>query len=372
MRTVRRMLYRDIASSVSFVALAFLSLTFFIDFVDELQKVGRSGYSLWTAIVGSLMELPGNLYELLPIAVLIGTIYSMARLAQSSEFTILRTGGLSPLRALRLLALLALLFSALTFALGDYVVPFTERQNALLKATLAGGRKLGATGAWLKDRQVTEQGERNYAVNVSGIDGRATLVGVRIFEFDAEGRHLSRIVAGEARVGADGVWTLSDAELTRWPAGSADAASADQVQHQTLPTLRWPSTLSAGVVSAAVLPLKTMSTVELWRYSQHLSDQEQAAQRYQIQFWKKALYPLACLVLTALALPFAYLHARAGGISIKVFGGIMLGICFVLLNNVAGHIGLLNGWTPWLVAAAPSAVFMLLSLAAFGWLVRYR
>ena len=93
------------------------------------------------------------------------------------------------------------------------------------------------------------------------------------------------------------------------------------------------------MVSAAVLPLKTMSTVELWRYSQHLSDQEQAAQRHEIQFWKKALYPLACLVMVALALPFAYLHARAGGISLKVFGGIMLGISFVLLNNVAGHIG---------------------------------
>ena len=371
MRTVRRMLYRDIAASVTFVALAFLSLTFFIDFVDELQKIGRPGYTLRTAIVGSLMELPGNLYELMPIAVLIGTIYSMARLAQSSEFTILRTGGLSPLRALRLLALMALLFSAVTFALGDYIVPFTERQTALLKVTLAGGRKLGSTGAWLKDRQLTAEGERNYAVNVTAIDGRATLQGIRIFEFDDDGRHVSRITARQARVGTDGTWTLADAEVTTWPS-SIDEHAGDRVQHQSLPTLRWASTLSAGVVSAAVLPLKTMSTTELWRYSQHLSDQEQAAQRYQIQFWKKALYPLACLVLTALALPFAYLHARAGGISIKVFGGIMLGICFVLLNNVAGHIGLLNGWTPWLVAAAPSAVFMLLSLAAFGWLVRYR
>ena len=299
---------------------------------------------------------------------LIGTIYSMARLAQSSEFTILRTGGLSPLRALRLLVVLALLFSAVTFALGDSVVPFTERQNALLKVSLAGGRKLGATGAWLKDRQQTEQGERNYAVNVAGIDGRATLRGVRIFEFDAEGRHVSRIHAREARVGADSVWTLTDAEVTTWP----QDAARDQVQRQSLPTMRWHSALSAGVVSAAVLPLKTMSTVELWRYSQHLSGQEQSAQRYQIQFWKKALYPLACLVLTALALPFAYLHARAGGISIKVFGGIMIGISFVLINNVAGHIGLLRGWTPWIVAATPSVLFLLLSLAAFGWLVRYR
>jgi lipopolysaccharide export system permease protein len=370
MKTVRRMLYRDIVSSVSFVALAFLSLSFFIDFVDELQKIGRPGFTLGAAVGGALLELPGNLYELLPIAVLIGTIYSMARLAQTSEFTILRTGGLSPLRALRLLALLGLVFSALTFAIGDFVVPFTERQTVLLKAALSGGRKIGPTGAWLKERRSTDAGERSYSVNVAGIDGRGMLEGIRIFEFDGDGRHLSRIVARQGRVGADSTWTLTDVERTTWPAGNSGAQ--DSVQRQTLSTLDWPSTLTAGVVSAAVLPLKTMSTVELWRYSVHLSDQEQAAQRYEIQFWKKALYPLACIVLTALSLPFAYLHARSGGISLKVFGGIMLGISFVLLNNVAGHIGLLRGWTPWLVAAMPSTVFMLLSLAAFGWLVRYR
>ncbi len=370
MKTVRRMLYRDIGASVAFVALAFLSLSFFIDFVDEIQRIGRSGFTLWAAIFSVMLEMPGNLYELMPIAVLIGTIYSLARLAQSSEFTILRTGGLSPGRALRLLTVLALIFSAITFAIGEYVVPLTETQTVLMKAASAGGRKLGRTGAWLKERRVTEQGERSFSVNVAGIDGKGNLDGIRIFEFDANGRHLSRTSARHGRVGADNVWTLEEVELVRWPAG--EGVASDAVVRQTLPQLKWASTLSAGVVSAAVLPLKTMSTVELWRYSDHLSDQEQASQRYQIQFWKKTLYPLACVVLTALALPFAYLHARAGGISLKVFGGIMLGISFVLLNNVSGHIGMLRGWTPWLVAALPSALFTLLSLAAFGWLVRYR
>jgi lipopolysaccharide export system permease protein len=76
--------------------------------------------------------------------------------------------------------------------------------------------------------------------------------------------------------------------------------------------------------------------------------------------------------MAALALPFAYLHARAGGVSLKVFGGVMLGISFVLANHLAGHLGLLRDWTPWIAAASPSIVYLLLSLAAFGWLVRYR
>ncbi len=371
MRTVRGMLYRDIGSSVAFVALAFLSLSYFIDFVNELQKLDRPGYTLLRAVVSAATELPGNLYELMPIAVLIGSIYALSRLAQTSEFTILRTGGLSPARALRLLTVLALFFSAFTFAIGEYVVPFSERQMVLMRADFAGGRKIGGTGAWLKERRMTDSGERHYSVNVRGIDGKGNLEGIRIFEFDADGRHLSRIAARYGVVGTDRTWTLSDADVTTWPTGTGDDIK-DTVAHSVESSLRWPSTLSAGVVSAAVLPLNTMSTAELWRYSRHLSDQEQASQRYQIQFWKKALYPLACIVLTALALPFAYLHARAGGISLKVFGGIMLGIGFVLLNNVAGHIGMLRGWTPWIVAAMPSLFFLMISLAAFAWLVRYR
>ncbi len=370
MKTVRRLLYGDIAASVTFVALAFLSLFFFIDFVDELDNAGTRGRGAWYAVQASLLELPGHFYELFPIAVLIGTIYSLSRMAQSSEFTILRTGGLGPGRALGLLAVLGAVFGVLTWAVGDYAAPASERQVVLLKARASGGLQIGGAGAWLKERRSTPAGERSYSVNVTGATASGALAGIRIFEFDADGRLVSRTQAKEGRVAKDGTWTLADAEVTRWPA--ARSPGTPQVQVSREATLAWPSTLGADVVAAAVLPLSTMTTAELWRYSEHLSDQDQAGERYEIRFWKKALYPLACLVMMALALPFAYLHARAGSVSFKVFGGIMLGISFVLLNNLAGHIGVLRGWTPWVVAATPSFIYLLLSLAAFAWLVRYR
>jgi lipopolysaccharide export system permease protein len=370
MKTVRRLLYRDITASVMFVVLAFLSLFFFIDFVDELDGVGRGGRTALNAALSAALALPGHFYELFPIAVLIGTIYTLARLAQSSEFTILRTAGLGPGRALGLLAALGVAFGVLTFVVGDFVVPASEREVVLVKARSSGGIHLDRAGAWLKERRSTPEGERSYSVNVAGASAGGVLVGIRIFEFDSDGRLLSRIGAREGRVAEDGTWTLADAEVAHWPLARSADSQGVAVSHET--RLQWPSTLTAAVVAAAVLPLDTMTTAELWRYSAHLSDQEQAVQSHEIRFWKKALYPLACLVMVALALPFAYLHARAGSISYKVFGGIMLGISFVLLNNLAGHIGLLRGWTPWIAAAAPSLVYLLLSMAAFAWLVRYR
>lgn len=375
MRTVRRLLYKDIAGSVVLVALAFLSLFFFFDFVDELERMARIGAGSGKAALLAVMELPGHFYDLFPIAVLIGAIVALARLAQSSEFTILRTGGLGPARALTLLAGLAAVFAVLTFVVGDYVAPQFERSGDDMRARFSHDASPAKRGAWLKDHLRIDGRERSYSVKVGRVGTGGELEDVRIYEFDAEGRLMSRTEADNVDVDAQGLWHLRTVKRTVWNAGAATASGSVGevvVSEQKLDKLDWQSSLHAGVIAAAVLPAMSMSTLELYRYTAHLSAQEQSAQAHNIQFWRKAFYPFACFVMVALALPFAYLHGRAGGISIKVFGGIMLGISFMLLNNVAGHLGLLKNWTPWVVAATPSLLYMGLSMAAFTWLVRYR
>lgn len=373
MRTVRHLLYRDIFWSVFFVTVAFMALFFFIDFVDEVSRVGRNGYTLPAASLASLLEQPGHVYELFPIAVLIGTIYSMARLAQSSEFTILRTAGLGPWRALSLLATIGLLFGALTFGLGEYVTPHSEQAAAFLKARFGMGLAIGRTGAWLKEHRQDPDGQRSVTVNVRGVGRQGELTGVRIYEMDDSGRLVRSISADHAVVARSGgvhEWLLQGTTETIWytrsPGGEPRVAETQAAQ------MAWPTQLDASVAAAAVLPIQSMGAVDLWRYSTHLAEQEQSSQVYRIQFWKRVLYPFACLVMVALALPFAYLHARAGGVSVKVFGGVMLGISFVLLNNVVGHLGMLHDWTPWVAASVPSVVYLLLSMSTFAWLVRYR
>jgi lipopolysaccharide export system permease protein len=395
MRTVRRLLYREILGACVFVMLAFLGLFFFIDFVAELEQLGKGGV-LWQVFAACLLQMPGHIYELAPIALLIGAIYALARLAQSSEFTILRTGGLGPRRALLLLTLLGLGFAVFTFVVGDWVAPWSERQASLIKASRReGGLAVDPNGAWLRASQTGDNGqERRYTVNIGRAHSDGELERVRIYEFGSKGELVERRSARSATILADGSWRLDDVDITRWtaiaasppapatasaPASAAGGAASatDAYKLQLAPdshvgSMLWPGGLKREVVAAAVLPLSTMSTYALYTYMSHLSEHEQAAQRYEIQFWRKALYPFACLVMLGLALPFAYMHGRSGGVNVKVFGGILLGISFVLLNNVSGHLGLLRNWTPWIAAGAPSVAYLLLSFAAFSWLVRYR
>jgi lipopolysaccharide export system permease protein len=357
--------YREVLGAVTFVTFGFLALFFFFDFVDELPNVGKGAtpYRLTQALVYICLQIPNHLYELLPITVLIGTIFVMARFAQSSEYTILRTSGLGPGRALRTLMTLGVVFTVITFVAGDYLAPAADRAGQLLRAKYQGRISIGQTGAWLKERQA----QHTYNVNVGALSPEGEMQSVRIFEADERGYLVSIVQAATGTFDPEG-WVLRDAERTRFDVGG----QAARVERTREAQVRWTTSITPEMVSVALLKPDRMSTLDLFEYIRHLEQNGQTSQRYEIEFWKKVFYPLSCLVMVVLALPFAYLHFRSGGITTYVFGGVLIGISFFLLNNVFGYMGNLRNWWPWLTAAAPGLLYTLLSLGAFSWLVLRR
>jgi lipopolysaccharide export system permease protein len=285
----------------------------------------------------------------------------MSRFAQSSEFTILRTSGLGPWRALRTLLALGMGFVFFTFAVGDYMAPLADRTAQLLKSKFQGNLTVGKTGAWLKERQAYG----NYSVNVGALDAEGNMKDVRIFEFDNQGALISLTQSQTARFGVHDDWLLDKVDRTEF----TTEAQAKRVDRISTESFRWPTQVTAEMVAAAVLKPERMGTIDLFQYIRHLNANGQSSQKYEVQFWKKVFYPLGALVMVVLALPFGYLHFRSGNISTYVFGGVMAGISFILLNNVLSDLGTLQGWQPWLTAALPGLIYSCISLSAFSWLV---
>jgi lipopolysaccharide export system permease protein len=365
MKTVRRLLHGEIVRAVTFVVVGFLALFLFFDLVEELQNLSRQanqGYQIQNALLYTALKIPGHIYELLPISVLIGSIFVTARLAQSSEFTILRTGGLGPLKALGTLMQLGSVFVLLTFVMGDYAAPWADRQGMLIKARFEGDGVVGQSGAWLKERQ----GQRHFAVNVRRFDGISQMENVRIHEFTEEGQLLA-ITTAPLAVLAQEAWQLSNAQQKSLSPANPSAPLVMQNKHH--PSWLWQTKISADMISSAVLSPERMRTWELFKYMRHLSVNNQNAQRYEIAFWRKVFYPLSCFVMLFMALPFAYLHFRSSQIAGHVFGGVLLGISFSMLNNLLGFVGNLQNWQPWLTSAAPALIYSLMSLLGFWWMV---
>jgi lipopolysaccharide export system permease protein len=184
---------------------------------------------------------------------------------------------------------------------------------------------------------------------------------------------LEILEAEQARFVPPQSWQLLNAGQTLFePMRVADAAFALSARRTTLAELAWVSDLNPDILGVLMVVPERMSAWNLARYVQHLRDNQQRADRYEIALWKKLVYPIAVIVMMALALPFAYLQVRAGGIGYKVFAGIMMGVAFHFLNGLFSHLGLLNTWPAWLAASVPSLAAVALALGMLAWVDRAR
>ncbi len=353
LRTLERYLAREIYWATALVLLAFLALFAFFDLIHELEDLGKGGYQLQHMLAFVTLTVPGRVYELFPIAVLIGTLVALTVLARHSEITVLRASGLSTGRLLGILLKLGSVFAILTFLIGEFVAPPAERaaQQLRLRAMSTVIAQEFRSGLWVKDELAF--------VNVHHVSPDARLHGVRIFEFDKQYQLRS---ISEAKVGEflpSGVWRLSKVVQTLF--------EGDSARVQTLPEADWKSGLNPEILSVLLVVPERMSLVNLYLYIRHLTDNQQKTERYEIALWKKLVYPLAALVMMGLALPFAYLQDRMGTVSIKVFAGVMLGIGFHMLNGLFSSLGVINSWTPFVAAITPSALFLLGTVGFLWW-----
>jgi lipopolysaccharide export system permease protein len=355
-RTLERYLARQIYAAVGFVLFGFLGLFAFFDLIRELADLGKVDYNLRQVFTFVLLSMPTHAYELFPVVVLIGTLYVMAHLASNSEYTVMRASGLSPRRAGLILAKVGIAFVVLTFVIGEWVAPWSEEQAQKVKIRAMSsmiGQDL-ESGLWFKD-------EGSF-INVREARQAKLLHGVKIFEFDADYRLRQTTAAQLAEYRGQGLWMLSEVVQTRFtPEGPRTARHAQW---------EWRSRVTPDMLDALLIRPERMSAFALHKYTQHLAGNRQKTERYEIAMWKKLFYPLATLVMMALALPFAYMQARAGMVGFKVFMGIMLGIFFHMLNSLFAHIGLLQNWPPFAAAAVPSAAFLAAGVAMMWWVER--
>ncbi|MDO8298298.1 LPS export ABC transporter permease LptG [Lacisediminimonas sp.] len=378
MKVLQRYLAREIIRSVIFVLVAFLSLFAFFDLMNELQSVGRGGYKLQHAFAYVVLGMPGYVYELMPIAALIGTIYVLSQMAARSEFTIMRVSGLSTVQAGRMLALVAVFFTGLTFLFGEVISPRASDMAERLKLELRGTAlsKQFRSGLWAKD-VVRENGISGRVMgsrflNVREVRFDGELLDLTIYEFDRDFRMTRAVTAARAQYAGANTWNLAEVAQTMFPVSGASLTMDElaAVKTQKFNTSTLVSEVTPDILAVLFADPDRMSAYDLAAYTRHLADNQQRTERYEIAYWKKLTYPFAVFVMMALALPFAYMQVRAGGVSLKIFAGIMLGVSFQLVNSLFGHIGLLNTWPPLATAVLPSLLFLLVAIGSLAWVER--
>ncbi len=354
MNTLGRYLLREILLATGLVFLALIVLFSFFDLLHELGQMQRHGdYGLTKVFLFVLLNVPGHVYESAPVAALIGSLFAMSRLVMNSEFNVMRASGFSSWKVAAYLGVLGLGFSLLALLNGELLAPWTEQaaQQIKLTATKSLVVQQFVSGLWAKDD--------NSFINAREVLPDATLKDIRIYRFDGQWHLLSASRSDSAKWLGNQQWQLTNTSESR--------ISAEGVGVSLEKSRNWHTVLSPDILAVLLVAPEKMATTTLYHYIQHLQANKQKSSRYEIALWSKLFLPLATPVMMLLALPFAFHSPRSGGISIRVFLGILAGLAFHLLNRLFGYIGLLNDWPPLLAALLPSLLFLGLALGAIRW-----
>lgn len=366
MKVITRHLNKEILSATLLLLVGLMLLFAFFDLVKQAGNIGNR-YSILTAIKLSILVLPTRAYQVLPIAVLLGAVYTLSRWARDSEFTVLRTSGLSPWLLARMLFLPGLIMVIFTYTLGEWLAPMTYQMHGNLQAQALNqtfSARGYSSGVWMKDiyRDKHDQVISVRFVNVSNfMPGKEIRTGAwRVFEFTPDQKRLVRIIHAQNGSFLDGRgWRLESVVVKSLP--NVDMQAQSMVQKAvtlSYPEMLLPSEMKPDVLGVLSIKPEYMSAHGLWMYIEHLKETHQTADRYSVTMWNKIFYPLAIFAMLALAMPFAYLNVRSGGMSLKIFSGLMIGIVFYALNNVFSFLGVINTWPPFVSAILPTLAML--------------
>jgi lipopolysaccharide export system permease protein len=324
-----------------------------LELVNQLHDVGRGRYRLIDALVYVLLTAPARLLQLMPVSMLLATLFALGSLASHNELTVMRATGVSALRIIGSVFKLLGPVVIVLFLAAQFVIPRAE-QLAQAERT----SRLAASSAPLRTgNSFWAAGDHTY-VNVRRFDHGNVPANVYVYVFGTNGRLTTLMHAGRADVRPDGTWLLTDVLRKRF---NDTGSETDQ-----LAALSWHSFLRPREVPLLILPPESMPPIELYQYVRDLERRQQPAARYARELWAKIAIPLAMAAMIIIAVPFLFGPLRAHGAGQRVMIGAMIGVVFSLLQQMTGYLGLLLHFDPALAATVPSLMVM----AAAFWPLR--
>jgi lipopolysaccharide export system permease protein len=355
MSVLDRYIVRTILGAVMLVMLVFLVLGALFVFIDQQSDVGTGHYTELAAFWYTLMNLPQLAYELLPITALVGSLLGLGSLARGSELIVIRATGVSVLRLAGIALLAGLLLVLFEVLLGEFLAPPLQQAAREHKAfSKLSNVSFGAGGgAWVRDGDLI--------LNVAGQSSERQFGSMQIFELTPEHRLLALGHANRAIAGSRGTWLLSNYTESRFADGTVATSPPGQRVLE--------SNVSASFLGLAVEDPKQLTGRALWRLITYFRNNALDTREYLFAFWSRIARTLAVVFSVLLAIPFVLGSLRSAGAGTRMLMGLLLGVCFFLLQRLIESGTIVFALNPVVLAWLPTT---LLALVTIGVLARAR
>ena len=330
-----KILDRYIAIAVArgtLVALFILvGLDIFFNVMAQLDNVGKGTYSMLKMLQFVALITPHGMYQMFPMAALMGSLMGMGTLAANSELIAMRASGLSIWRIIRSVLQVGVLMLVVAVLVGEMIAPVADRYGQQMRASSMNKvfTFLGSRGIWVRDG--------NLFINAIRIIADDKLADLTVYEFDEETRLKVTTTAAQAQY-RHGEWILQDVHQSEFVDGRVEVRHADQMARASL--------LTPDLLGIVVTKPEKMSVRDIDQFVNYLEENGLDTQQYRYAFWGR------------------FMTLRSVSTGQRIFIGVLVGFGFYLFSQISGQMGQVFGFNPLLVMIAPNVIFLLIGIRA--------
>jgi lipopolysaccharide export system permease protein len=349
MKLLDRYLARTVLVYTLLVMAVLMALMTLVTFIDQQDDIGKGSYDVSDAFLFTMLSLPQQAYELLPIATLIGAILGLGALARDSELTVVRAAGVSIVRIAASAAIAGVAIAALMWLLGEYFAPPADRYARQHKIFSKFSQvDIAGSSAWVRQGSSFLNVRQQAADNLFG--------GVFVYELDADRR--LRLVGHAETASQDpaGRWIMSNYAETQFDSRRVESRGSVSEELGTKFNVDF---LGLAVTKPLSLPLP-----DLYAYVRHLQANDLDSRAWEIAFWSRIARLVAAVVVCVFAVPFALGPLRSAGAGGRTVLGIMAGVLFMLLTQTLENSGRVYELNPLLVAWGPTLLLAVIAIIA--------
>ena len=339
MKILEQYIGRTVAMSVITVIIVISSLFLLIGFAGELDKIGSSDYTLLMAVKYTLLLLPDRIYELFPLATLLGSILGLGALANSSELVVIRTAGVSVYRIVAAIMKTAVVLMIVAFIVGEVIAP-PALQYAKLQQVKALSKDISLNtqyGLWARDG--------NTYIHVQRANNEGKLFDIYLYRLSD--KHQLEQVLHAKTADYDGEhWQLQGIEKTD--------ISSQQIKVTRLATMQWKTLLDPELVSIVTFEPSKLSIWKLSSYIRYLKDNGLETAQYELAFWSKIIMPFTIAAMVLLAIPYVLGSLRRTSVGQQILIGFLIGLSFFIANRLLGQMSIVYHFHPAVGASLPT------------------
>ncbi|MEM7431383.1 MAG: LPS export ABC transporter permease LptG [Pseudomonadota bacterium] len=348
-RILTQYMGRSIFTTTALVLLVLLALAGLFEFIAELDD-RRGNYQTPQTILYTLLRLPQLAFEMIPIAVLIGSLLGLGALAANSEIIVMRSAGLSVRRLAGMVAVAGGVLLVLTGLIGEFIGPPLDyfARNMRLEARFENDDGRLGQETWVRDGDVF--------LHLQRVSSEVDFGSIYMFRFNDSNELAAIGQAENFGIGDQEEWKLENFRETRFEDGGVQVVESSVAVGDF--------NIESNVVSVSMVKPQSLSARGLHTYVQYLKRNSLDSTRYETEFWYRIARTATVILMPVLALAFVFGSLRTGGAGARLMIGVVIGLAYYLASEMLANSGQVFKLNAALIAWLPTVLLLVATVFA--------